>query len=374
MPLPTVSESIFEKKSGGGWIALIGLPFFLAGIVIIAVSFIPAGARGGDDFPLYVAIPFGSIFAAVGGVLLFGRSALMIDKKTGTIVQWWGLLRPMRVKEYSIRDIDHITITREIRQTDKSSYTVYPVRLKGSKTTAEIKLSEDRQMRKARHEAEAIAKFLTLPIHDETSGQTRIREPDTFDVSLRDRFRDGLESNEIPETPQGLKSRIDYDGVNLRIFKKPAGMSRKIIILITALGLFELLSIGIISRFVFNDSSDIPVFVAIIVIFFVAGIPSLIIAAVLAKAFISREEIQANAQHLTVTRHFIRQKTKMIPAEELEELFIDQQGASDQAAFKIGNTAVVRARSDTEDITFGSGLPSEELDYIYALTKAEIVS
>ena len=373
MPLPQANSDIFERRRGGGWFVLFGIPFFLAGIIIIAVAFIPREIRGGDEFPLYVAIPFGGIFALVGGGFIFGRSGTIIDKSDGTIRQWWGAIKPMRVKEFQIRDIEHVSLRKEIRRTDKSTYTVFPVRLRGRGDT-EIKLSEEQQMQKARQDAENLAKFLLLPIHDETGSELRIREPDTLDDSLRDRFRDGLESNEIPDTPTVLKSQIEYDGTSLRVLTKPIGMTPKIIIMIVALGLFELFSFGIAGRFLFDDSSGIPAFVAVIVLFVFAGIPALIIAGILGHAFMARDEIRVDSTSLTVTRRFLKSKTKSIPVEELEELFIDEKHGATQRSFKLGNTSVVRARSDSEEITFGLGLPPEELDYIYALTKAAIVS
>jgi len=374
MPLPLISDSVLEKKKGGGSLSLIGLPFFLVGIGVIAVAFIPTSVRGGDEFPLFVAIPFGGIFAMAGVAFIFGRSGIRIDKEAGTVTQWWGLPKPIRVKKYPIQNFNYARITKEIRRTDKSSYTVFPVRLASSSTSAEIKLSEERQMQKARQDAESVAKFLHIPIYDNTSGDERIREPDTLDVSIRQRFQEGRESNEIPETPTSLKSKIEYDGAGLRVTTKPTGLTPSIVITVAILSFFEIFAFFFIGKFMFGEQhTQIPLFaLALLVVF--AGFPALIIFAFLGKAFIAYEEIRADSVSLSVTRRFIGSKTKTIPAKELEELFIANTANTERKGIHIGKTDSISARSDNEEIVFAVGLPREELEYIYALTKAALVS
>jgi len=374
MPLPQIDSDTYERRRGGGVFSLFGLPFFIAGLAIIVVAFIPREVRGGDEFPLYIAIPFGGIFVLVGAGILFGRSATIIDRKKGEVRQWWGILKPIREKVFSLEDINQVSLRTEIRRSDKSSYTVYPVRLRGEKD-AEIKLSEERQLKKGRQDAEEIAKFLSLPIYDETGGEMRIREPDTLDVSFRERFREGIESNEIPDTPKELKSKIEYDASTLTITTKPIGFTPVLLIAIIGLASFELFAFGFVFRPIFqgfNNEID-PIFVIFAVAF--ATIPTLVIGSLVARSFMAHDIVTTDSNGITVNRKIIFSKSIHIPAEELEELFIKNVPGNDSlAAFGLNNRSTIRARSDNHELTFGVGVSAEELAYLLALTKAALVA
>ena len=95
---------IIERKSGGGCLTLFGIPFFLAGlwVLLIGVGAGPVPAAGGF-LASTVAVLFGAIFMAVGGILIFGRSGLIIDRRENRVVQWHGLLVPLR---RTIRPLD----------------------------------------------------------------------------------------------------------------------------------------------------------------------------------------------------------------------------------------------------------------------------
>ena len=89
MTLPDPNGNVIDQQTGGGCAYLIGLPFFLAGLGVIVITFIPPETRGGDPISLYFGIPFGSLFALIGRAILFGRMNLTIDRNTGLIRKQW---------------------------------------------------------------------------------------------------------------------------------------------------------------------------------------------------------------------------------------------------------------------------------------------
>ena len=70
---------------------------------------------------------FGIIFTAAGGVLIFGRQGLIIDRRQNRVVQWQGLVVPLR---RTVHPLDRFGGVRlDCLRGDKT--TTYPVRLKG---------------------------------------------------------------------------------------------------------------------------------------------------------------------------------------------------------------------------------------------------
>ena len=96
------------------------------------------------------------------------------------------------------RETFQVTITREIRRSDKSTYTVFPVRLTGD-DAGEVKLCEPRTYSASRGLAEELARFLELPLADSSSGTEVVRGHDQLDESLQEHLR---ESGALPELPE----------------------------------------------------------------------------------------------------------------------------------------------------------------------------
>ena len=108
-----------------------------------------------------------------------------------------------------------------------------------------------------RSDAEENAKFLSLPIHDETSGSTRIRGVDLLDGSIKEKFKKGLETNEIPNPPAVLKSRINYDGSSLQIEIPPPGFNMGFLVVAVFICVFELIFLTAFA-IPFLTQTDVP--------------------------------------------------------------------------------------------------------------------
>ncbi len=327
MPLPNTNSDIWQTKAGGGCASLFGLPFFLAGIGVIVATFIPADVRGGDEMPLYFGIPFGGIFALVGGAILFVGMNLTLDRATGAALKQWTVFsKPIYSKSRSLKEFDRIVVRSEIRRSKNSSYTVYPVRLLGDGVDA-FEISQSREKSKARTESEEIAKFLNLPIHDESSGSLRIRESDALDLSVKEKFATGKETNEIPDPPATLKSSIDYDGTRLNVAIPPLGLNAGFVIAFLAISVFEIFFISVFAlpflEDVDSDSFALPIFAVFGLMFL--GIPTLILLALVGNTFLARQSVSVSADAISVTRGWPFKKSVTIPSDAVEELFIGSE-------------------------------------------------
>ena len=380
MPLPESSvpdPDLFVQRSGGGKVSLFGLPFFLVGIGVIVLAFIPPEIRNGDPFPLYVAIPFGGVFLCVGGAIIFGRQTLQIDRRAGHVEKNWGLLdKTLRSKRRDLKDFDRISLRSEIRRSDKSTYTVYPIRLQGP-DSEDFTLSEPRKESDARRDTEALAKFLGFPIHDESAGTLRIRDPDTLDRNLKEKFAMGAEDNAIPDPPATLASRIDYDGASLRVRAPAPGFKAPVALAIAAFAFFEIffLSFFAIPFFSRSEAEGIPVFVFAIFCFVFLGFPTLVVLFILNRA-LGTQSLSVTNQRLEIENGWLFKRRESISCDEIEECLIGVPGSSraGKAGSLFGPKPEMIAVSDDKRISFGSGLDQAELEYVIALAKGVLVS
>jgi len=109
-PFTYKDQATLEIRSGGGCISIFGLPFLLAGLFVMQIPLETIPMKGSPGtLPSIFVVLFGFVFAAVGAALVFGRSGIILDRGTGRIIQWFGLLVPMKRKEYlldSIRQVE----------------------------------------------------------------------------------------------------------------------------------------------------------------------------------------------------------------------------------------------------------------------------
>lgn len=379
MPLPNSNPNVWRHQSGGGAASLFGLPFFLVGVGVIVLTFIPQDVRGGDSLPFYFGIPFGGIFAAVGGAILFGRMELIIDRSEGSVIKDWKLLSKTVYEQHrELREFDRIRLNSEIRRNKNSSYTVYPIRLEGEGAEA-FSISEGRAKNKARSQAESLAAFLSFPIHDELSGSVRVRESDSLDQSIREKFQSGTETNEIPDPPARMKSRVDYDGNSLQVQIPPPGLNAGFLVAFAAIAFFELIFIfSFAIPFFTNFEADSPALIFIIIFgFFFLGIPTFILLSLLGNTFLANQSASVSTQSLSVSKGWPWKKSLSLETSRIEELVIGAKSKSQgnrKSVVTIGTGKEIQAISDDATLSFGAGLSDEELVYLHALAKGILVS
>lgn len=130
---------------------------------------------------------------------------------------------------------------------------------------------------------------MSLPIHDETSGSTRIRGVDLLDGSIKEKFKKGLETNEIPNPPAVLKSRINYDRSSLQIEIPPPGFNMGFLVVAVFICVFELIFLTAFA-IPFLTQTDVPgvflIFAAIFGLIFL-GLPTWFLIRLIGITFVA---------------------------------------------------------------------------------------
>lgn len=391
--LPSRDPDVLETRSGGGLVSLFGLPFFLVGLFVmqIPLGLIPVQSDGRPATIIF-SVLFGAVFALVGGLLIFGRGGMILDRRGNTLVKWWGLLAPMKRKVIQLDLFKKVALNQETRRSKNSSYTVYPVRLAGDLTAA-VEIEEPRDYQAARGLAEQLAKFLNLPLADSSSGAEVMREAGKLDESLRDQVKRTGERVEVAPAPFEMKTRVtpEADGYLLEI--PPPGPSLIQYFMLLPAVVFSLIVITVFLGPLLNQEMPLPikaVFIGIIGVFFVALPIGLSLRGVFA-ATRAQVQVQVRPDLLRVVeKSGRREKVTEIPARELEELTLPDlvkavtEKAQEERMKPFGNPSApqvpswvfklipqpgIIARSDTAEVRFGAGLPGPEMQYIYSLIK-----
>ncbi len=385
----TTHPERYEKKSGGGCLMLFGLPFLAAGLAIMTLGVLGVKDDSGNSIPIYFALPFGGVFAAVGAGLVFGRGGIVFDKRTNEAIKWWGLLVPMKRTVAPLHSMKEVAITKEIRRSDKSTYTVYPVRV--AHAGDQFKICEPRDYQKARQEAEEVAKFLNVELRDASAGgEGVVRQAADLDQSIREQARAKGEIVEIPPMPAGARIRHDLNGGRLTLEIPAPGVSP--VILIMAAVMF-LAPVGFMAFFLqgfFNLDEAPSLFRIVFYSFFLLFLaPVVLIPGRMVLSGMSKERITVTPDKLElslVAPYWTRAKS--IPASEIEELeLIRHEGnggreVNPEQVPKIvknlallgGGGGTIMARSDKQTLNFGRMLNREEAEWALALVKRVLTS
>ena len=408
----TSHPEVWEARSSGhAGLFLFGLPFFLAGLFVMSVpmGLIPVK---GDSGPWYFMVPFGSVFSTVGLVLMAGRRGIVIDRQRHRVVKWYGLLVPMVRRESLLSLCDRLTLSREVRRSDKSTRIVYPVRLEGNAQEHAIPIVEPLEYQEARRTAESLSEFLRLPLADLSSGKEVVREPDRLDESIRERARRTRE--EIPDAvaPPQMRSALREESGTLHIRIPATGVTAVHRFHLIAVLIFIGVAIFVVRPFLNVDAEDPTsyLFVGLVGAAFVF-LPLVSILYRVAGQARRDCTVRASRSLLRVERG---EQVTEISADELEELEIHDppllagisvgpdgrlmvdksalsQGSRNQpftsagagqmtpagpvlsffisAMMKTAPGPSILARSDSKTVRFGAGLGKEELSYLYARLK-----
>lgn len=406
---------ILQIRRGGGSLMIPGLPFFLGGLYVVGSALWGPFSQG-QEIPWFVTAIFGSIFVAVGAALAFGRSGMIIDRRKGTIVRWYGLLVPMKKTTDLLEYHDHVTIRKELRRCQNSIYYAYPVVLKGSHGgSAGIDLADHPRnyppmdYPQARRIAGEITAFLKLPLVDTTSGKEVIREPDELNESIRERAKRTKERVQAFDPPPDMRARVQEELGALIIEIPPQKLTiehyRRMAIIV-AIGAVAEIVVYCVNNLRLLKSHDLIVYapVGIFILLFA-------ISVILLQRGRSLR-ITASRDLLRVEeRYSIRRKVTEIPVDQLEDFVMgdanlpigvsrtpdgryqaegvpvspgNSGGYSDQQV--MGGTKLygklslffnppgpsITASGNKATVNFGKGLREDELRYLYALIKKKI--
>jgi hypothetical protein len=407
--IDTGDPDILQTRRGGGWLMLFGLPFLLTGLFVIGFPFLGSPPPGGGP-PLVVTVIFGSVFTVLGTALMFGRSGMTINRRKGSIVQWSGLLVPMKKTTYPLGYYDRITIRKDLRRSKKRTYYAYPIALKGSHGTREgIVFDEPTDYPQARRTAEEITTYLRLPLVDTTSGKDVVREPDKLDESIRERAKRTKESVASFHPPPGMRARVTEESGTLVIEIPPQKLTRehyKRMAVLMIIGAAALCAVMGVNNLRHLNAQNLMVYAPL-------GIFVLLFASRTILRQTRRScRITASRDMLRVEqRTSKRREVTEIPVDELEDFVMGDanlpagvcrtpdgryqaeglgvpprdyggySGHQVMAGTKLLSklSLIIRppgpsitASSDEATVNFGQGLREDELGYIYALIKKKI--
>jgi hypothetical protein len=205
-----ISPDTLEIKSGGGCLSVFGLPFLGAGIFIllVALDVVPLSNESNLEWwahPLLFVM--GTIFAGVGGGLVFGRKWIIIDKATNKITKVWGLIIPMKREELNLSDYNSVAI--KFTRGDSDSADQYPIALSSNSNNKEFPLSSFIDYGDARKQAVTIAEFLKIPLSDESTGHKTVVEAEQAGVALRNRLWEKSSIVESVSRPYQMVCKVE---------------------------------------------------------------------------------------------------------------------------------------------------------------------
>ena len=396
-----------EIRSGGGCISLFGTPFLLAGLFImqIPLGLIPVQDR--PEGPLFstLIVLFGSVFAAVGAALVFGRAGIVLDRGRGRITKWYGLLVPMKREETMLDAVRQVEM--DFSRGDSDSADTWPVRLTGEGVPKPIAVAQPVDFAEARQMAEELARFLGKPLVDSSTGEKVTRDPGHLDESWRDRVRrTGEVSAPLPPQPPGMRSRVERtaEGYVFHIPGPPLAWYHFIPVL------FPVLFAGFVAWFFLPALLGLPMpdwiryfFLGFIGLFFIAG--------PVVSSLLNLLRLKNQFERITVTKSLLlvealkqgKRTAAEIPVDELEDLvsptvrsLMDTLEVKGMKKVPLGNTGTPRmpdgrpvprfvlslmklagsrgivARSDRAVVEFAAGLDEAETAYLFALIRKTI--
>jgi hypothetical protein len=406
-PFTYRDEGTLEIRSGGGCISLFGTPFLLAGLFImqIPLGLIPVQDRPEGPLVAVFIVLLGSVFAAVGAALVFGRSGVVLDRGRGRIVQWWGLLVPMKRVEHMLEAVRRVEMN--FSEGDSETSDRWPVRLAGDGIPKPIVVASPTDFSEARQTAEELARFLHKPLVDTSTGEPVTRDPEHLDEPWRERIRRTGEARApMPSQPPGMRSRIERtgEGCVFHIPGPPLGARH------TIPALIPVVFAAAVAWFFLPALLTLPMpdwvryfFLGFVGLFFIAG-PVL-------SALLNVMRLRNQFERVTVTKAFLRvealkqgkRSTVEIPVDELEDLvaptaksLLDSVEVPGMKKMPLGDTGTPRmpdgrpvprfllslikmkgskgilARSDKTVVEFAAGLDEAETAYLFALTRKTI--
>lgn len=355
-------------RDGGGCVTLFGLPFLIAGLAVLFLSFSGTlKGKNGQPAPLIFGILFGGVFTLVGSILSLGRSGYDFDRRLKTVREWSGLLFPMFTRLHAINSYNEVRISREVRKSKNSTYYVYEVSLRHNGENA-LKLTAPTDMHEARRLGEEIAKFVELPLVDACADEVVRRPHDQLDASLKEQIERSGKSVDLSAPPEGMRTTYEAhgDAVHFHIPPPPASCMH-----FAPVGCATIFA-GIFASTMFADiltgatsSTEKLVFASVVGFFFIVlPIGGTFLGALSQRR--KRWEVVANPQELRVTTYgLLGGRESMIPASKLEELRLESTK---------GGESSIAAISDEVRINFGEGLKQPEAQWIIQVIKRAVTA
>jgi hypothetical protein len=377
-------------KEGGGCLAIFGLPFLGAGIMMALSALGLAHIKTEPDSankPLLLAA-MSLPFAIPGALMVFGRRWTTIDVTRGTLVRQYGLLVPFKTREWLLSDFSAVVLTHNPGDSDSGES--FPVRLRHRAAPADdIVLDQPRTFAVAHELAEYLSGLLRVELVDTTTDHELVIAPGKAGVGLRERvIEEG--AGEQPVAPPNMRSTVDMAPGETTIVI-PSGGRWFSSVLSVLVPLFVVLWIvpGVMRFLSRTDTPryvQIAIFGVLAVIFIVPTIfmsVNLMMGGKRKKTVVKASKAGLQIQQVSG----LRSNEKVIAADDLLDLDCSTAEAALRAArnsssrvasatlspeaeqrldklkrFLPSRGIVIKSR--TELFTIGEGLPASELQYL----------
>jgi hypothetical protein len=352
-----------------------------AGITLILTLSLIAFLPGEELAKGPLAIVLG-IFAAGSFIAAALRRGLVVEEQAGTVVVWSGLIAPMVKQRYPLASITHVRLIKKIVQTGKGPRVLYPVLL-ALQYGDGIQLWETMDYTPARTHAERLAKVVRRDLHDESSGETAVREEKYLDEPLARRYQRLRLAAPRPRPPQNAVAKVRPGGSGGAIVIDVPGTGFRVAYLGLAL-LYLLPALLLVSMFALTAMREGDITHA----FFLVG--GILLALAVAPALITvlhlsthREVITASGSGIEVeSRSWVRRKMVLVSASDIEEIFAPADlrraaGAQGEAMRALTYSAGARSvliRTDKGNTGIGRWISGDEQLWLKDLLVHALVS
>jgi hypothetical protein len=338
---------------------VVGVPLLSVGLFLAAAPLLgEPGLSEGLPPALLITVPFGLIFAAMGLLLIFGKWGMEVDLDRGTVARWWGLLRPLRRTERRLAEFDRVVLAEQITEVGGHENQTYAVRLEGAGEPMD--LQRTLTPGPARLEAEAVARFTGLPLHDETAEEPLVvRQPHELDESVRERAtRQG--QGAVPAPPledSPVECRVETDALVLHMPRRSLGLAGwwAVVVFFGAWVIPASLVLMAQAGRIGGSGPGLVVLGVLALVFLL--VPVLCLFAGLVRHLATRESLRLTPHTLELQRRgLFGTREVRIPAARLEEIRCTPQ--------------CLQFISDERTIDTGYGLEPEDLRWIESLAHA----
>ena len=366
--------------------ALFGVPFFLAGLFLIAsvTGVIHVNNQpGGWGFLMLVLMSVA--FTAAGGVLVFGRRWLTLDAASRSLIKQQGLLVPMNHEQRPLGEFNSVVIALE---TDSDSADKYPIRLRAS-TGKDLVVCSSIKYEESLQRAEFLARFLQLPLTDTITDHETVASPQHIGETLQQRLRSGALKAGNPARPAPMRCEVREE-LGQTTVVIPGGKSRAAALVFLVLPIVLIVFLGGLGRFFTRTQTPLPVqFVFMGFLVLILGVAPLVAALNTGMSAIrSGTTLTVSSSGLLIERRGAwSTKAEYFAAEDIFDLDESTfQGTLEStrrthpeaSANPVVNSPVFTwlasklptkgliVKSRRGLVTFGEGLPREELEFLKA--------
>jgi hypothetical protein len=373
-------NALLARDAEGGCLMVI---LVVMGLAMLAAPLLaPPAAK--NDWMRYLALPGGVAFIFWG----LHRRITTIDRAAGRVETYRRVIVPFHRESYAFDRFEFVELSREVRRSAKhkegtgTPRTHYPVRLIGSGLV--LPITDETSDADARRDAELLARFLRIPLHDRSEGTLVVQEVDQLDESVADRARRTGMTTQLPVQPAELGTNVEVLGDSVRLTIPPIGVTSRLLttcISWSALSVFGLwLMYGQTANFD-RALRNGERFIVVVVTLFAALAIGLSIGSLVFARW-GRYVIDVSPKSLTIAnRVFGRSFSRKHSADSVEEVLISTPSAAAGTAGRIGklhelslHPRRITIRTDGRTYRFGQHLPNVEQDYLRDLIRAVLES